>query len=1097
MARSPLPPRSYKWRIAVAVLASALLAGLTVACVPTTTNPPPLPVDLEQMSDAQVATQLANLAPKVLASASDPKFMATVPPDQLAGVQQIIDEIGTADGRLKLVTQLRTAASGVTRGLPQRNSLIAASNIGAIAGANQVNVNPTTPTGNRVTPTDPSTKTGATVNVGAPSSAPCGAPGGVGTLSVPSGLTADQFVTPQHDVFTTPSSGIQVGVPGPLVPTGVSPAGDGTSGVQLRTTGIVGNVQQMHVVLDLEDAKFGPAALYPLIDIKPIGGSAASEYRATITDGHIYCYTGDTNTKRGYFDGWITIPQAEPGFQVIAEVVENDWYFQNVQFDLQLAQAGPQYWAGADRSTIHVGKPAVTTPAPLPRSVGAFATGAADGSAASVPNVLTDTNGNPADDLEQTLRSLISNTIEDKVYGALAGDLAQYYVFTAQATLDKPLATTVDLNFTTPQDGFSGLGEPAGATGALQANIGVEADLDLFTQVLGVPCFGITATAKATVKGNVWADSTGTGTGIEPHLQYSRDSDVNFDMPDADWLDPTCVLAYLIGPPYAESKIDDSIDDGIYGTFLPVRDPACFENRSIFNPDGGMVNPTLPLPADCASPTPGSFQKLLEGFNLDDYLPSVTLGSATIQPFITKLSNSWCTSAGAPAGCNSNQDLVGANGPDVLADATMVSGLTQALTGQLGGRFPNVFAPTTISSVDQLTTSHRDLAGNLAGIGVVLDPRLANLALRDLVQGSSTNRTTNGLLDVGNYSLGSGQSLSARPEVAPEILGGVTASELCPPNCVTEAVAPAASAPPPSHLATVVVPDARIAFSTGTGAPIQFSVSGSLQAGAQFDPLTGKLKPLIGNPNLDIQVVGGCQANYQTAYAASYTMCGRGATGNGSPTSITSVIDYLVNKVVVPVVTDSIGEVSLPSLSAILPSIALDFTNIRFAMQGGFITAYADMKPAPSIGIAVSTTGSGQPTDSLRFFPDLWNINPPFTVSWGVKDATTGLPVATIPEPLDPADAVEAPISEFVDHDTNFGAGRTAESTLTVDQPTLHISTTADYTWYPPQPPPKTGCLGSGGTTNFARPAVGVNPIGPGGPGTQPSGCLPTGPTNP
>jgi len=38
----------------------------------------------------------------------------------------------------------------------------------------------------------------------------------------------------------------------------------------------------------------------------------------------------------------------------------------------------------------------------------------------------------------------------------------------------------------------------------------------LFTQVLGVPCFGITATVKATVTGNVWADSTGTGTGIEP-----------------------------------------------------------------------------------------------------------------------------------------------------------------------------------------------------------------------------------------------------------------------------------------------------------------------------------------------------------------------------------------------------------------------------------------------------------------------------------------------------------------------------------------------------------------------------------------------------
>jgi hypothetical protein len=1096
MARSVLPRRLQRPRTVAVVLAVALLAGLTAACSPTTTKPTTLPVDLEQMTDAQVSAQLAKLAPSVLATASDPKFMATVPADQRAGVQQIIDEIATADGRTKLVSALRTAAYGVPRGLPQRASTISATNIGQWAGANQVLVNPTTLTGNRVSPTDPSTKTGASVNVGQPTAGACHAPGGIGTRTVPTGVVAGQLITPQHDVYTTPSAGIQVGTPGPLVATGVDPVAGGGSGIELRNLSPLGGAEQMHVVVDLEDAKFGPAALYPLIDIKPIGGSAASEYRATVSDGHIYCYQGDTNTKRGYFDGWITVPQSEPGFGVTAEVVDNDWYFQNVHFDLGLAPAGPQYWAGADRSTVHVGKPAVTSPAPLARSVGAFATGATDGSAASVPNVLTDTNGNQADDLEGTLKSLITNTIEDKVYGALAGDLAQVYVFTAQASLTQPLSTSVDLKFTTPQDGFSGLDEPAGATGAIAANISLEADMDLFIQVLGVPCFGMTATAKATVTGNVWADSTGTGTGIEPHLQYDRDSNVDFDMPLEDWADPTCVLAYLIGPPYAEHKINTSIDDGIYGTFLPVRDPACFDNRSVFNANGSMVHADQPLPADCANPTPGTFQKLLEGFNLDDYLPSVTLGTATIQPFVTKLSNSWCTSTGAPPGCNSDQDLIGTNGPGVVADATMVSSLGQAVTGQLGGRFPNVFAPTTISSVDQLTNSHRDISGNLAGIGVVVDPRLVDLALRDLVQGSSTTRTTNGLLDISNYDLGGGLAVTTRPEVAPEILGGVTASQQCPPNC-TEAVLPAASAPPPSHLATVVVPDLRISLKNGPGAPTQFSVSGSLQAGAQFDPLTGKLKPLLKNPDLDIQVVGGCQADYTNAYYLSYAMCGRGVAGNGSPTTLSSLVDYLVNQVVTPVVTDSIGEVSLPSLSSVLPSIGLDFTNIRFAMVDGFVTAQADMKPAPSIGIAVSTTGSGQPTDSLRFFPDVWNISPPFTVHWGVKDATTGQAVATIPEPLDPADAVEAPISEFADHDTNFGTGRTATATLTIDQPTVHITTTADYTWYPPSLPPKTGCLGTGGVGHFATPAVGVNPIGPGGPGTNPSGCIPTGPTNP
>src|SRR5262249_32436553 len=118
-------------------------------------------------------------------------------------------------------------------------------------------------------------------------------------------------------------------------------------------------LQQVHVLVNLDDPKhLGPAALRPLFSIRPIGGDGSDEENANhlVSDAKISCYKNDTDLTRGYWDGWITIPRDEPGFQLMAEVVENDWFFQNVPNNLTgLAIAGPQYWAGADRVTVHIG----------------------------------------------------------------------------------------------------------------------------------------------------------------------------------------------------------------------------------------------------------------------------------------------------------------------------------------------------------------------------------------------------------------------------------------------------------------------------------------------------------------------------------------------------------------------------------------------------------------------------------------------------------------------------------------------------------------------------------------------------------------------
>src|SRR5690606_23813950 len=119
---------------------------------------------------------------------------------------------------------------------------------------------------------------------------------------------------------------------------------------------------QMKVRVHLDDPKdFGPAALYPLVNLKRLGGSPADEFRATVTDAQIYCYLDDTGRPdRGYFEAWVTIPRSEPGFQVIVEVVENDWFFRcsldNLpRCDRLLGVPSPQYYAGGDRATVHAG----------------------------------------------------------------------------------------------------------------------------------------------------------------------------------------------------------------------------------------------------------------------------------------------------------------------------------------------------------------------------------------------------------------------------------------------------------------------------------------------------------------------------------------------------------------------------------------------------------------------------------------------------------------------------------------------------------------------------------------------------------------------
>ena len=89
MPRSPLPIPSRRRRFGLAALAVVLVSGLSAACAPQTKNTS-LPVDIEQMSDAQVAAQLVTLAPKIQAAYQDPTVLASIPSDKKPAVLALV-----------------------------------------------------------------------------------------------------------------------------------------------------------------------------------------------------------------------------------------------------------------------------------------------------------------------------------------------------------------------------------------------------------------------------------------------------------------------------------------------------------------------------------------------------------------------------------------------------------------------------------------------------------------------------------------------------------------------------------------------------------------------------------------------------------------------------------------------------------------------------------------------------------------------------------------------------------------------------------------------------------------------------------------------
>ncbi len=1085
----------------LALLAVALLAFGLAACVPPDPPPPPPPpppTDIETMTDAQLETALAELAPDVLAGADDPDFRSEIPEEYRDSVADLLAGLESPDGRAEVGRDLRAAAVGALRGLPTRGEQALGGVISDGSGGSPTTFSSPTPQG--VRDGDPAPAIGTSVPFAA-TSGPCNAPNGVGDVPIAAAPSAGgHLLSPQHDVFTVAQSSTTFLQPGRLSPNGQEPIVGQGPGIQFRGgSRVSGAGQQMLVRVHLEDPRskgpqdaraFGPRALRPIIRIRPIGGGPTDEYqilnvpdraqpnRPYLRDARTLCYGGDTSINRGYFEAWVPIPRGQPGFQVIVEVAENDYYFatQPVFPKDLLAISGPQFWAGADRSTVHVGASSVTSAQPIPRSIGAFASATTD-PGDGTQNVLTDTNGEPSDDLEQPIRRLINETVSSSVTGALANDLFEVAccgldLLSVQATLDEQIASTTDVRMVDPSAEPELAGQPisgeiAGAFRAVRADIDVGADVGVNTSMLGVSCYNfLSARVDASVDAWAWADSPGNENGFDLRLLTQTDSEVDMDLERLGWLNPFCVLSRTIGPAFY-GEVDSALQDAV-ATSLVVDPDQCDVNRTVLSSPYDS-NAALICPKAFADPKEGTLGRLLFGFDLNAYLPGV----ANLKPLVTNIDNAWCRASNGPAGCTPDQSLIGKGGVEVTADATIFGSLSDAFGSNLQGRFRNVYAPPLYASIEDVVVTHSDGDGQRAGIGLVVDPRQINLALRHLAQGSGTSRTTDGLLDLEDIAIGSG-SLSIRPEVAPMVLGLPQPDPIPSPD---PGGTPGAPTIPGRALMPVVLADMRLDVVTAPGTqPIELAAAVRADVGVGFNPNTGSLTVVIEDPVIDIQAINGCQADYKNAYASSYFVCGRAGGGNNlsnyglSNTSLLDIVNNLVNEVARPALDGAVGELQLPGLNGILPGLNVALTNIRSAQRGGHLGIYADLKPSPRASIAPSDERLPSGSRILRFFPsnllnlDVANVETAYT--WEIRDGISGQPVATttyyglLPEDAAVNYAVQAPIESFTLGTDNIGQFRSAYAKLTITQPSTgtRVETEGTYRWALPTPPPPTGC---------------------------------------
>ena len=722
-----------------------------------------------------------------------------------------------------------------------------------------------------------------------PNPPPAGCPA-IGTGNTPGGGV--RITTPKHDSFLS-------------------------AGAPWSTLGGTAEVVNgfLKVVVHVKDANkgFSMDALDVWVHRKStIGNHASTIFQARVpaagapAGGGLFCYANTAGSgSEGYAVVWVPLNGAsiqEPGFQIYAEVVEWDPYFQFGQpgWDIALAQAGPQFWTGADQVMLHVGQAPMTTRSSLAHAAGVFL----------AASLLVDLDSNPGNDAENKLRGLVLNGIQTGLNNVPSYDFIGQFFYDAltpkkftnwqwdgegQASfewdsnnapnaldwaglffggilaqvLDLLLSfkvtslsggsRTVDLtwNGVTGQSGDFGVGVDASISG-----LELEGKMRFFTLFWCKGGFDVSATGNF----DAWVEEGATSPlSLRTHAsgKLSNVKATNLWMPWYNWARPGCVAGWLLAK---------WVGKGIAAKAL---------TKTVLNLLNGKDG------------APGKLEEILNGLNIAGSIP--TIGG--IQPSLTGFADS-CASL-----CSTDESFGTTPGLDVLA-----TGNLGTIGAAFGGTWPNVVDPTTTATVRSVVAPHTDSGGTVRDIGAVIDARLISVLFHDL--------TEKGLLNFGS--------------------GGAGATSTIAPIYNTKA----------SGLLPVAVPDLKVELG---GHKFRISLVGTVNA--TWDQANGAVVPTVTlAPEVEFT---SCLADYNSAYFFSYGYCGHANQSNAGLPTITQVVSDLANQLGQVLGNTSLGQLKLPSLSGFIPGVSLGLTNVAIQNRGGQLGIYGTrlITPLPTISV--------------------------------------------------------------------------------------------------------------------------------------------------
>jgi len=934
---------------------SALLTS-TAPTSATTGGQPPFGSPIGQWTDAQIAAQLAQFAPGVAQMQADGSLLEGVPTDQVATVNDMANKIATPGGRLQLAADIRSTESNTALTGP------------ASADDDPVNAfSSTPPSFGEAAPLAGDTTPKVKV-VPIPNAAPSGGPIGGGTGGTaggspprggygegrggPEGLYPEcpaqgtmpdpdkapmAFLTPRHDTFM-----------------GVGPDWPVYSGERQILMGTDGR-KYLKVVVNMDDTKKN----WPIgaLDVrvwmkKNIGDHAGTVYGArnavpgAPAGSGVFCYPSSSVTgDRGY--AVVMVPMSpdlvDPGFQLYAELIEWDPWFQfgANQWEIALAFAGPQYWAGGEQITMHVGKMPQLSRSALRPAVGAFID----------KGLIVNDDGIASNDMQSTIESLMRTTIGNKMASFQTDDLVGQWAFddlTPAAFTDMTwegegqasfgwdsanpphgwdwagfvfgglLAQIIDVLATfkitsiergTPESlslSYVGLGQgdsdSALKVGASFNDTKINGKLRLFSPF---NCKG-SLQVDANAAFRAWVEEGSPATGVRTHGDgaFNNMSVHDWQMPWYNWARPSCVTGWGIARLIAKGLAIKGATSAVLGLLVGDGDE------------------------------PAVLQKIINGLNLPGKISSLSLPGG-ISPTFAGFRDSCATSA-----CPTDESFLQTLGLDVMADGNLGPN-----GGSWGSPWSAVYSPTVSTDVASQVRSHASSNG-LRDIGVIVNADLVNSALHDISAG--------GLLNVsvaGN---------DVKPSIVPMYLGSNT------------------SAATPFKF---VVPDLRAKIQ---GLPVALSIK--LGVGATVDPVSGALDPTI-EAVPEVEALD-CQVDYGSGYGLAYGFCGHANNGNFGLPTLPQIINQLTEAVVTPLIDQSLGKISLPSLTAVTPGVALTFNTLEAQNRGGHIGLFADrtaVDPGASLDIWTPS-----PYMTWNVIPSSFPGTGAYDVVWQVKDLESG-----------------------------------------------------------------------------------------------------------